>query len=97
MVALTSGALLAGLWSVWLAGRLLLAFGGNLPDWLVQGVNLAFLPLVMIDAGWRVWKARQKRQLMIARLQGLSQKHRRWRKNTKPPCILIPARRYRLA
>lgn len=47
----THGALLAGLWGVWLAGRLLLAFGGNLPDWLVQGVNLAFLPLVMVDAG----------------------------------------------
>ncbi len=68
----THGALLAGLWSVWLAGRLLLAFGGNLPDWLVQGVNLAFLPpLVMIDAGWRVWKARQKRQLMILLVLGL--------------------------
>lgn len=67
----THGALLAGLWGVWLAGRLLLAFGGNLPDWLVQGVNLAFLPLVMIDAGWRVWKARQKRQLMILVVLGL--------------------------
>lgn len=67
----THGALLAGLWGVWLAGRLLLAFGGNLPDWLVQGVNLAFLPLVMIDAGWRVCKARQKRQLMILVVLGL--------------------------
>ncbi|WP_228703894.1 NnrS family protein, partial [Marinobacter nauticus] len=54
-----------------LAGRLLLAFGGNLPEWLVQGVNLAFLPLVMIDAGWRVWKARQKRQVMILVVLGL--------------------------
>lgn len=67
----THGALLAGLWGVWLAGRLLLAFGGNLPEWLVQGVNLAFLPLVMIDAGWRVWKARQKRQVMILVVLGL--------------------------
>ncbi|HBM49251.1 MAG TPA: NnrS family protein, partial [Marinobacter sp.] len=37
----------------------------------VQGVNLAFLPLVMIDAGWRVWHARQKRQAMIMVVLGL--------------------------
>lgn len=67
----THGALLVGLWAVWLGGRLLLAFGGNLPEWLVQGVNLAFLPLVMIDAGWRVWKAGQKRQLMLLVALGL--------------------------
>ncbi|PSF12446.1 NnrS family protein [Marinobacter shengliensis] len=67
----THGSLLVGLWGVWLAGRLLLAFGGNLPEWLVQGVNLSFLPLVMIDAGWRVWKARQKRQVMILVVLGL--------------------------
>lgn len=67
----THGVALALLWGVWLAGRLLLAFGGNLPDWLVQGVNLAFLPLVMIDAGWRVWHARQKRQAMILVVLGL--------------------------
>ncbi|PSF07210.1 NnrS family protein [Marinobacter fuscus] len=67
----THGPLLVGLWGVWLAGRLLLAFGGNLPEWLVQGVNLAFLPLIMIDAGWRVWKAGQKRQIMILVVLGL--------------------------
>lgn len=67
----THGLPLALLWGVWLAGRLLLALGGNLPDWVVQGVNLAFLPLVMIDAGWRVWHARQKRQAMIMVVLGL--------------------------
>ena len=67
----THGWQLALLWGVWLAGRLLLAFGANLPEWLVQGVNLAFLPLVMIDAGWRIWRARQKRQLMILLVLGL--------------------------
>jgi uncharacterized protein involved in response to NO len=61
----THGVRLALLWGVWLAGRLLLAFGAGLPDWLVHSVNLAFLPLVMLDAGWRIWHARQKRQLMI--------------------------------
>lgn len=67
----THGIRLALLWGVWLAGRLLLAFGADLPGWLVQGVNLAFLPLVMVDAGWRIWRARQKRQLMILVVLGL--------------------------
>ncbi|MBU2873728.1 NnrS family protein [Marinobacter salexigens] len=67
----THGFRLVLLWGVWLAGRLLLAFGADLPDWLVQGVNLAFLPLVMLDAGWRVWKAKQKRQLMLLVVLGL--------------------------
>jgi len=67
----THGGRLVALWGVWLAGRLLLAFGGGLPAWLVHTVNLAFLPLVMIDAGWRIWHARQKRQLMILVVLGL--------------------------
>lgn len=67
----THGFRLVLLWGVWLAGRLLLALGADLPDWLVQGVNLAFLPLVMLDAGWRVWQARQKRQFMLLVVLGL--------------------------
>jgi uncharacterized protein involved in response to NO len=67
----TNGMRLVLLWGVWLAGRLLLAFGAGLPDWLVHVVNLAFLPLVMLDAGWRVVHARQKRQLMILVVLGL--------------------------
>lgn len=67
----TNGMRLVLLWGVWLAGRLLLAFGAGLPDWLVHVVNLAFLPLVMLDAGWRIWHARQKRQLMILVVLGL--------------------------
>lgn len=67
----THGLRLVLLWGVWLAGRLLLAFGAELPEWLVQGFNLAFLPLVMIDAGWRIWAARQKRQLLILVVLGL--------------------------
>lgn len=67
----THGARLAALWGVWLAGRLLLAFGAGLPDWMAHTVNLAFLPLVMLDAGWRIWHARQKRQLMILVVLGL--------------------------
>ncbi|WP_404364801.1 NnrS family protein [Marinobacter sp.] len=67
----THGIRLLLLWGVWLAGRGLLAFGAELPEWLVQGVNLAFLPLVMLDAGWRVWAAKQKRQLLILLVLGL--------------------------
>ena len=67
----THGARLFLLWAVWASARLLLAVGQDLPFWLVQGVNLAFLPLVMVDAGWRIWKARQKRQLMILVILGL--------------------------
>ncbi|MGO1693155.1 MAG: NnrS family protein [Marinobacter sp.] len=67
----THGFRLVILWGVWLAGRLLLAFGADVPDWLVQVVNLAFLPLVMLDTGWRVWHAKQKRQLMILVVLGL--------------------------
>ena len=44
----THGTRLALLWGVWLAGRLLLAFGAGLPDWPVPGVNLAFPPLGMV-------------------------------------------------
>ena len=67
----THGFRLVLLWGVWLAGRVLLATGADLPFWLVLGVNLAFLPLVMVDAGWRIWHARQKRQLMIMVVLGL--------------------------
>ncbi|XOZ32393.1 NnrS family protein [Halomonadaceae bacterium KBTZ08] len=61
----THGWPLAGLWSVWLLGRLLMTLGESLPEWLVIGVNLLFLPLVALDAGRRVWQARQPRQIPI--------------------------------
>lgn len=67
----THGWRLVLLWGVWLLGRLLMALGADLPFWLVQGINLAFIPLIMLDAGWRIWHARQKRQLMILVVLGL--------------------------
>lgn len=67
----THGVRLLLLWGVWAAARILLTAGGDVPYWLVQGINLAFLPLVMLDAGWRIWHARQKRQLMILAVLGL--------------------------
>ena len=67
----THGTRLLLLWLVWLAGRILLAAGGQLPELLVQAVNLAFLPLVMLDAGWRIRRARQLRQVMLLVILGL--------------------------
>ncbi len=67
----THGFRLVLLWGIWLAARILLTLGGDLPVWLVQGINLAFLPLVMLDAGWRVWHARQSRQIMILVVLGM--------------------------
>jgi len=61
---LHGGPLLA-LWLVWLAGRGLMAAGAAAPAWLAHGVDLAFLPLVMLDAGRRIWRAREARQLVI--------------------------------
>lgn len=61
----TRGWRLAGLWGVWLAGRLLITLGAPLPYALVAAVNLAFLPLVMLDAGIRIWRARQSRQIVV--------------------------------
>jgi uncharacterized protein involved in response to NO len=53
------------LWLVWLAGRLAALFGESLPAPTVAVVNLAFLPLVMLDAGRRIWQARQQRQIIV--------------------------------
>ena len=65
------GRALFGLWLVWLAGRLLATLGGGLPDGLAVAVNLLFLPLVMLDAGRRIWLARQRRQYVVLAVVGL--------------------------
>ncbi|MDN3519748.1 NnrS family protein [Aquisalimonas lutea] len=67
----THGRALLAMWLVWLAGRVVMVAGGGFPGWLVAGVNLAFLPLIMADAGWRIWQARQKRQTVIVAVLGL--------------------------
>ncbi|MBK8973543.1 MAG: NnrS family protein [Hahellaceae bacterium] len=56
---------LIGLWLVWLAGRLVWFSGEALPDAFVNGLNLLFLPLVMLDAGRRIIPSRQTRQYPI--------------------------------
>jgi uncharacterized protein involved in response to NO len=59
------GAPLALLWVVWLGGRLTAAFGGEgLAGWSIA-INLAFLPLIAVDAGRRILGARQWRHLVL--------------------------------
>lgn len=53
------------LWLVWLLGRLLALAGAAVPESVVIAINLAFLPLVALDAGVRIWRARQTRQTVV--------------------------------
>lgn len=59
------------LWLVWLAGRILSLVDFNLPFSVIVSVNLAFLPVVLFDAGIRVLKARQQRQYILLLLLAL--------------------------
>ncbi|MCL5049767.1 MAG: NnrS family protein [Firmicutes bacterium] len=61
----THGRTLFILTAVWLAGRLLMLFGGDLPLWLVAVVDLAFLPLAAILFAVIVIKADQTRNLFF--------------------------------
>ena len=61
----THGKTLFILTAVWLAGRLLMLFGGGLPQWLVALVDLAFLPLAAILFAVIVIKAGQTRNLFF--------------------------------
>jgi len=73
----THGNKLIALWLVWLAGRVTMLFGESIlfgeraPLAAVITVNLAFLPLVMLDAGWRIVRARQYKQVMLLIVLGL--------------------------
>lgn len=53
------------LWLLWFSGRLLALLGGSdMAAWSTL-VNLAFLPVVAVDAGRRILAARQWRQLIV--------------------------------
>lgn len=66
------GAWLFALWAVWMAGRGAWLSAAWLPAPLAHTIDLAFLPLVMVDAGRRIWARRQYRQLIVvAILAGL--------------------------
>ena len=56
-----SGRRLLGLWLLWLAGRLGMAFGADAPLF-VTALDLAFMPAVTASVGLRVWQARQRRR-----------------------------------
>ena len=65
------GVPLMALWALWLAGRVLMWGGAAAPAWLVHVVDLAFLPAVMADAGWRIVKSRQWRQAVVMAVLGV--------------------------
>jgi len=56
---------LLALWLLWLVGRILMLVGAGMPEIVVIAVNLLFLPMVMLDAGRRIWAARQKRHVIV--------------------------------
>lgn len=58
----THGLPLFLMWLAWVAGRLTMLCGGDLPYWLVALVNASFIPLVIFDASKRVWLRGQARQ-----------------------------------
>jgi uncharacterized protein involved in response to NO len=60
-----SGKTLASLTLVWLAGRLLPFFAGNLGPWLIAGVDLLFLPLLAVAIAIPILRSRQKQQLVF--------------------------------
>lgn len=53
---------------LWLAGRLLVLMGANLPVWLVAGVDLSFLPVCSVLLAIPLIKARQQRNLFFVPL-----------------------------
>lgn len=59
------GRKLAALFFVWLAGRLLLLFPGDLPVFLISTVDLLFVPLVAIALAYPVIATRQKRNMIF--------------------------------
>jgi len=53
------------LWLIWVCGRILAAFGGDFVSAWSITVDLAFLPLVALDAGRRIIGSRQWRHLVV--------------------------------
>ncbi len=81
---------LAVLFIAWLSGRLLIAFGGDLPPWLVMAGDLLFLLFSAVAMAYPVFKTRQWRNMMfvpilalLALLNGVSH----WGVVTEQPMI----------
>jgi uncharacterized protein involved in response to NO len=64
------GSRLLLLWSVWILARLAMALGGGLDERLLLVPDLAFVPLVLADAGVRIVRTRQWRQLIVLAVLG---------------------------
>lgn len=56
-----TGAPLAALFGLWLAGRLAFAAAGALPAWIVAAVDVAFLPAVAVAVARTLWGSGQHR------------------------------------
>lgn len=50
-----SGGPLVGLFLLWIAGRVAMAFSGMLPPWLVAAVDIAFIPVLGAFAAWQLF------------------------------------------
>ncbi len=53
------------LWLLWCVGRLVSLVDMDLPFSVIVSINLAFIPVLLFDAGLRVWKTRQQRQYVL--------------------------------
>lgn len=60
-----SGAPLASLFALWVAGRVAFFMAGWLPNWLVAAVDLAFLPAVVAAAVRTLWGSAQWRNYAL--------------------------------
>lgn len=66
-----SGAPLAGLVALWVAGRVCMALGGALPTWVVAAVDVAFLPAVAGVVTRTLWGSGQHRNYAIVGILAL--------------------------
>ncbi len=59
------GIALAGLVTIWLAGRIIPFLSDELPHWIIAGVDIAFLPVLVITLSVPVARSRQKHNLVF--------------------------------
>jgi uncharacterized protein involved in response to NO len=65
-----TGRPLAGLFALWLGGRIAFAAAGSLPEWLVAAVDLAFLPAVGAAVVRTLWGSGQIRNYAVVGIVG---------------------------
>lgn len=61
-----TGAGLAALVALWLAGRCVLLLGGGLPSWLVAGIDAAFLPVLAVVLAVPLLRAGNRRNVVFS-------------------------------